>query len=43
MCILCHDIRSKVLVECRNGRVSYGGIEEAFELSAKRGVKKLGR
>ena len=42
MCILWHDVCSKVLVECRNGRARYGGIEEACELCINRGGNKAG-
>ena len=31
------------MVEFRNGRASYGGIEEACEISVKRGGNKAGR
>ena len=31
------------MVEWRNGRASYGGIEEVCEISAKRGGIKAGR
>ena len=41
MCILCHDIRSKVLVEDKKG-IELREIEKDCEISGERGGNRAG-
>ena len=42
MCILCHDMLSRILAESGSGREIYSGIEEVYKLSVSRAEEKRG-